>query len=96
MNEKVRTYKRIAIFFSIDRTFNNGKISSQPKYKDRSFRNEKEEKGEKKEGMRCTYHVQPLPNATPFSQDQSDFSDHRILQWYNGLEEAFIVDFAGL
>jgi len=60
MNEKIRTYKRIAIFFFIDRVFNNEKISSQPEYKDRSFRNEEGEKRGKTERRNEVY----LPRTT--------------------------------
>ena len=93
MKKTIKDYN----FFFIDRNFNNEKIFSETDYKDR-FRNEEEERkaGREKYGMRCTHHVQPLPNTTPFSQNQSDFPDHRILQWYNGLEKTFIVDFTRL
>lgn len=43
-----------------------------------------------------THHVQPLPNAAPLAQHQGDFPDHGILQRYDRLEEALIVDLAGL
>lgn len=47
--------------------------------------------------IKCdTHHIQPLPNATPFAQDQGDLADHRIFHWYDGLEQALIVDLAGL
>jgi len=46
--------------------------------------------------MKRTHHIQPLPNATPFAQDQGDLADHRILQGYDGLKQALIVNFARL
>lgn len=61
MNEKVRTYKRIAIFFH--HIFNNRKI--HPRYKAKSLCNEKGGRGrEKKYRIRCiltTYNLFQMP-----------------------------------
>lgn len=92
--------KNIAIFSSSIAIFNNRKIFLLAQvHKGRDYFSQLKQSRERenaKLGIKYTHHIQPLPNATPFPQNQGDFPYHRILQRNDGLEEAFIVDLAGL
>lgn len=89
--------KNIAIFSSSIAIFNNEKYSLQSECtKAETFAVRGKAGGREARDKIYTHHIQPLPNAAPFPQNQGDFPYHRVLQRYDGLEEAFAVDLAGL